>query len=86
VACLLDAWVRLLPDVLNHAQSAEQDSFEVGLLDCPHYTRPEVFENKEVPSVLLSGNHAKIADWRSEQARAFTGRFRPDLLKGEEGL
>lgn len=86
VACLLDAWVRLLPDVLNHSQSAEQDSFEAGLLDCPHYTRPEVFENKAVPSVLLSGNHAKIADWRSEQARAFTGRLRPDLLQSEDGF
>ena len=81
VACLVDAWVRLLPDVLNHALSATQDSFEAGLLDCPHYTRPEVFENKAVPDVLLSGNHAKIESWRFEQAKAFTERYRPELLK-----
>jgi tRNA (guanine37-N1)-methyltransferase len=81
VACLVDAWVRLLPDVLNHALSATQDSFEVGLLDCPHYTRPEVFDNKAVPEVLLSGNHAKIESWRFEQAKAYTKRFRPELLE-----
>lgn len=80
VACVVDAWVRLLPDVLNHALSATQDSFEAGLLDCPHYTRPEVFENKAVPDVLLSGNHAKIESWRFEQAKAYTNRFRPELL------
>jgi tRNA (guanine37-N1)-methyltransferase len=82
VACFVDAWVRLLPDVLNHALSATQDSFEAGLLDCPHFTRPEVYENKAVPSVLLSGNHAKIESWRFEQAKAYTERFRPDLLEG----
>lgn len=81
VACLVDAWVRLLPGVLNHALSATQDSFEAGLLDCPHYTRPEVFENKAVPDVLLSGNHAKIESWRSEQAEVFTERYRPEMLK-----
>lgn len=81
VACFVDAWVRLLPDVLNHALSAMQDSFEAGLLDCPHYTRPEVFENKAVPEVLLSGNHAKIESWRFEQAKAYTNRFRPELLE-----
>ncbi|WP_306481547.1 tRNA (guanosine(37)-N1)-methyltransferase TrmD [Limnobacter sp.] len=81
VACLVDAWVRLLPDVLNHAMSATQDSFEAGLLDCPHYTRPEVFDNKAVPDVLLSGNHAKIESWRFEQAKAYTKRFRPELLE-----
>lgn len=81
VACFVDAWVRLLPDVLNHALSATQDSFEAGLLDCPHYTRPEVFENKAVPEVLLSGNHAKIESWRFEQAKAYTNRFRPELLE-----
>ncbi|HEX4879161.1 MAG TPA: tRNA (guanosine(37)-N1)-methyltransferase TrmD [Limnobacter sp.] len=80
VACLLDAWVRLLPEVLNHAESAVQDSFESGLLDCPHYTRPEVFENKAVPDVLLSGNHGKISDWRFEQSKLYTKRFRPELL------
>ncbi|MDH4395583.1 MAG: tRNA (guanosine(37)-N1)-methyltransferase TrmD [Limnobacter sp.] len=86
VACLLDAWVRLLPGVLNHSESAAQDSFEPeglgkGLLDCPHYTRPEVFENNTVPDVLLSGNHAKIAGWRFEKSKEFTKRYRPDLLK-----
>jgi len=80
VACFVDAWVRLLPDVLNHALSASQDSFEAGLLDCPHYTRPEVFENKAVPDVLLSGNHAKIESWRFEQAKVYTERYRPELL------
>lgn len=78
-ACFLDAWVRLLPEALNHAESAAQDSFEAGLLDCPHYTRPEVFENKAVPEVLLSGNHAKIADWRLGEAKTYTQRHRPDL-------
>ncbi|HEY1057596.1 MAG TPA: tRNA (guanosine(37)-N1)-methyltransferase TrmD [Limnobacter sp.] len=84
VACLLDAWVRLLPEALNHAESATQDSFETGLLDCPHYTRPEVFENKAVPEVLLSGNHAKIAGWRFEESKVFTKRHRPDLLAAFE--
>ncbi|WP_370264411.1 tRNA (guanosine(37)-N1)-methyltransferase TrmD [Limnobacter sp.] len=80
VACMVDAWVRLLPDALNHAESATQDSFEQGLLDCPHYTRPEVFENKAVPEVLLSGNHGRISSWRFEQAKAYTERFRPEML------
>lgn len=79
VACMVDAWVRLLPGVLNHAESAVQDSFErEQLLDCPHYTRPEVFENMAVPDVLLSGNHAKISSWRLEKSKEFTERFRPE--------
>lgn len=82
VACFIDACVRLVPEVLNHAQSAAQDSFESGLLDCPHYTRPEVFQDKSVPEVLLSGNHAKIQSWRLEQSKAYTQHFRPDLLTG----
>jgi tRNA (guanine37-N1)-methyltransferase len=87
VACFVDAWVRLLPDVLNHALSSVQDSFEQGLLDCPHYTRPEVFENKAVPDVLLSGNHAKIEGWRLEQSKIYTELHRPDLLsKAYENL
>lgn len=90
VACLMDAWVRLLPGVLNHTESAAQDSFEPegaagGILDCPHYTRPEVFENNTVPDVLLSGNHAKIAGWRFEKSLEFTKRLRPDLLKKGSG-
>ncbi len=67
--CVLDAVIRLLPGVLGDAESAAQDSFsESGLLDWPHYTRPEVFEGKRVPAVLLSGNHAEIEKWRRAQA------------------
>jgi len=67
---VLDAVIRLLPGVLGSADSAVLDSFtEEGILDWPHYTRPEVFEGKRVPDVLLSGNHAKIEAWRKEQAR-----------------
>jgi len=67
---LLDAVIRLLPDVLGSPESAVLDSFtEEGILDWPHYTRPEAFEGKRVPDVLLSGNHAKIEKWRHEQAR-----------------
>ena len=68
--CVLDAMIRLLPDVLGSPESAVLDSFtEEGMVDWPHYTRPEVFEGKAVPKVLLSGDHAKIAAWRKEQAR-----------------
>lgn len=68
--CVLDAVIRLLPGVLGDAESAAQDSFsEEGLLDWPHYTRPEVFDGKRVPEVLLSGNHAEIEKWRREQAK-----------------
>ncbi|HID36915.1 MAG TPA: tRNA (guanosine(37)-N1)-methyltransferase TrmD [Ghiorsea sp.] len=68
--CVLDAMIRLLPDVLGSPESAVLDSFtEDGMLDWPHYTRPEVFEGKVVPPVLLSGNHAKIEAWRKEQAK-----------------
>lgn len=84
VACMVDAWVRLLPGVLNHALSAVEESFEGGLLDCPHYTRPEVFENISVPEVLLSGNHGKIAGWRFEKSLEYTRQFRPDLLGEHE--
>ena len=65
---LIDAVTRLIPGALGHAQSAEQDSFTEGLLDCPHYTRPEVYEGRRVPEVLLSGNHEKIRRWRLQQA------------------
>jgi len=77
---LADAIIRLLPGALGHEQSAEQDSFAEGLLDCAHYTRPEVFEGQAVPEVLLSGDHAKIAAWRREQAETRTRQRRPDLL------
>jgi tRNA (guanine37-N1)-methyltransferase len=78
---LMDAVVRWLPGVLNDEQSALQDSFATGLLDCPHYSRPPVFEGLEVPPVLLSGNHSLIAQWRLEQAQRITAARRPDLLK-----
>jgi len=78
---LLDAVIRRLPGVLGAADSAEQDSFEQGLLDCPHYTRPEVFEGMEVPSVLLSGDHAKIARWRAQESLRATWLKRPDLIQ-----
>jgi len=77
---LLDAVIRLLPGVLGDAASAEQDSFVNGLLDCQHYTRPEVYQDKQVPDVLLSGNHEKIRQWRLKQSLALTRAKRPDLL------
>lgn len=79
---LLDAIVRQLPGVLNDAESAEQDSFVAGLLDCPHYTRPEVYDGERVPEVLLSGHHEKIRSWRLKQALGRTWQRRPDLLAG----
>lgn len=83
-AAFLDAVLRLLPGVLNDAQSHQQDSFNPalsGLLDCPQYTRPEVWQQEHVPSVLLSGNHALIAQWRREQSLRVTAEARPDLIQ-----
>jgi tRNA (guanine37-N1)-methyltransferase len=77
---LIDAVTRLLPGALGHEDSAQQDSFSEGLLDCPHYTRPEVFEGMPVPEVLLSGDHAAIARWREKQALGRTWLRRPDML------
>ena len=77
---LLDALVRRLPGALNTAESAQEDSFADGLLDCPHYTRPETYEDETVPAVLLSGNHAAIRRWRLKQALGATWRRRPDLI------
>jgi len=77
---LIDSLVRQLPGVLGDAESAQQDSFVVGLLDCPHYTRPEIFEGEGIPEVLLSGHHAKIEKWRLKQALGRTWQRRPDLL------
>lgn len=77
---LIDALARQLPGVLNDAESVVQESFAAGLLDCPHYTRPEVYEGRAVPPVLLSGNHEAIARWRHEQALRRTLERRPDLL------
>ena len=79
---LLDAIVRQLPGVLNDAESAQQDSFVAGLLDCPHYTRPEDYEGQRVPDVLLSGHHEQIRRWRLKQALGRTWQRRPDLLVG----
>ena len=79
-ATVIDAVVRLLDGVLNDADSAIQDSFEDGLLDCPHYTRSEVLGTQGVPEVLLSGNHALIARWRRKQSLGRTWLKRPDLL------
>jgi tRNA (guanine37-N1)-methyltransferase len=77
---LIDAIVRQLPGALGHEQSALQESFVDGLLDCPHYTRPEVYEGEAVPDVLLSGHHAAIERWRHKQALGRTWLRRPDLL------
>jgi tRNA (guanine37-N1)-methyltransferase len=77
---LLDGIARLQPGVLGDAASHEQDSFSDGLLDCPHYSRPEVFEGQAVPAALLSGHHAQIARWRREQSLALTARRRPELI------
>ena len=77
---VIDAVARLLPGALNDGESAEQDSFMDGLLDCPHYTRPDEIEGRRVPAVLLSGDHAAIARWRRRQALGRTWLRRPDLL------
>ena len=78
---LIDSITRLLPDVLGHKDSADQDSFSEGLLDYPHYTRPEIFAEKEIPAVLKSGNHQRIARWRRQQALGRTQLRRPELLE-----
>jgi tRNA (guanine37-N1)-methyltransferase len=78
---MIDAMVRLLPGALGHSDSANQDSFSNGLLDCPHYTRPEEINGLKVPEVLLSGNHQAIRRWRLKQALKRTQVFRPDLLQ-----
>lgn len=77
---LVDAVIRFIPEVLGHDLAAQEDSFEGGLLDCPHYTKPRVFEGLTVPDVLLSGHHEQIASWRHQQALNKTKRVRPDLL------
>lgn len=77
---LLDAVVRILPGVMGNALSGTHESFEDGLLEYPHYTRPQVFEGREIPGVLTSGNHGEIDKWRREQALKLTAERRPDLL------
>ena len=81
---VIDAIARLLPGVLGHEQSAVEDSFTHGLLDHPHYTRPEEWRGERVPEVLLGGDHAKVARWRLQQALGSTWLKRPDLLEGLE--
>ena len=78
---VIDALARLLPGALGDERSSVEDSFAQGLLDWPHYTRPEVFEGRAVPAVLLSGDHADIRRWRLKQALARTAQRRPDLLR-----
>ena len=84
VMAVIDAVVRQLPGVLGHSESAQQDSFVEGLLDHPHYTRPESFEGRQVPEVLLSGDHEKIRRWRRKQALGRTYQRRPDLLDRDQ--
>jgi tRNA (guanine37-N1)-methyltransferase len=77
---LMDSLVRQIPGVLGDDASAQQDSFVTGLLDCPHYTRPEVYNGEAIPEVLMSGHHAEIEKWRLKQALGRTAERRPDLL------
>ncbi|MCP5206140.1 MAG: tRNA (guanosine(37)-N1)-methyltransferase TrmD [Hahellaceae bacterium] len=78
---VIDAVARLVPGVLGHANSASEDSFFSGLLDCPHYTRPELYEGELVPGVLLGGNHKDIARWRLKESLGRTWERRPELIK-----
>lgn len=78
---IIDTVARLIPGVLGHEESAQDESFSHGLLEYPHYTRPAEFRGMKVPEVLMSGNHAEIEKWRREEARARTKDRRPDLLK-----
>ncbi len=78
---LIDACVRLLPGVIGAQASLSEESFENNLLEYPHYTKPRVWEGREIPDVLLSGNHSRIARWRRERAEALTRLRRPDLLQ-----
>lgn len=81
---LLDAVVRIIPGVMGNDLSGVHESFEGGLLEHPHYTRPQVFEEREIPAVLTSGNHGAIAKWRHEEAVKLTRDRRPDLLAGRK--
>ena len=81
---VIDGVTRLLPEALGHSESANEDSFSEGLLDHPHFTRPEVFEGLEVPNVLLSGDHQRIKKWRRLQSLVRTHERRPDLLADKE--
>ncbi len=77
----IDAITRLIPGALGHDQSAQQDTFSEGLLDCPHYTRPKDYRGWKVPEVLMNGNHQQIEDWRERQSLGRTWQKRPDLLE-----
>jgi tRNA (guanine37-N1)-methyltransferase len=77
----IDAMTRLIPGALGHEQSALQDSFSEGMLDCTHYTRPEEYQGIKVPEVLMNGNHQQIQDWREKQSLGRTWQRRPDLLE-----
>lgn len=81
---LLDAVVRILPGVMGNALSGTHESFEEGLLEYPHYTRPQIFEGRDIPAVLTSGNHAEIDKWRHRQALELTRERRPDLLAEDD--
>ena len=81
---LLDAVIRVLPGVMGNAQSGTHESFETGLLEHPHYTRPQVFEGREIPAVLTSGNHKAVEVWRQAQSLELTRERRPDLLGPED--
>lgn len=81
---LIDATVRLIPRVLGNSESAEEESFSNGLLEHPQYTRPSVWNGRAIPEVLLSGHHAKVAEWRTEQAQKLTKERRPDLWRAYE--
>ena len=81
---LLDAVIRVLPGVMGNAQSGTHESFETGLLEHPHYTRPQVFEGREIPAVLTSGNHKAVEEWRQAQSLELTRERRPDLLDPED--
>lgn len=81
---VMDSMIRWMPGVMGDPESVEQESFVSGVLDCPHYTRPEVYEGSPVPEVLLSGNHALIERWRTKQALGRTWKRRPELLEGIE--
>jgi tRNA (guanine37-N1)-methyltransferase len=83
---IIDAVVRLLPGALGDEDSPKDDSFSAGLLEYPQYTRPEVFRDMKVPDILLSGDHAKIAQWRRQQALERTKKWRPDLLKENDRI
>jgi tRNA (guanine37-N1)-methyltransferase len=80
---VLDACIRLLPGVMGKAVSAQEESFAQGLLEYPHYTRPQVFEGRAIPEILTSGDHAKVAAWRRSEAERLTRERRPDLKTPE---